>query len=297
LNWTGTISPTVNGGSNVPNLKLTVCRTGGFKISGYAINAYDETGIEGVLISASTGENDTTDEYGYYELTFTGTWSGTITPDKTGWTFNPNYMEYINVSDDVTDQIFPGTPVISAQLDLSSLWMYQNLPGQTSSTITADAAVIDDPAGNSGYTCYWEFEPPGDLPPSCVPVMITGGGTGDWSCMFAAQSCDTGCISDSGQTFKVRVQVVGNDYGNSGTAEQEFAIALLGDVDNSADVTGVDRTIINAFWRTGSAGPYTLKDCDLDGNGIVDGRDRSIANSIWRGFICSNSVNSPCPLR
>jgi hypothetical protein len=58
-----------------------------------------------------------------------------------------------------------------------------------------------------------------------------------------------------------------------------------------------DRSITNAFWRNGSAGSFTLRDCDLNCDGIVNVADRSIANSIWRGTIGSNSVGSPCPLR
>ncbi len=190
------------------------------------------------------------------------------------------------------------TNEITVQLDLSSLWTYQSLPGQTNSRITAEVneAEFDDPAGNSGYTYYWEFELPGDV--TVEPVTVSGGGTGDESWTFAAPNCnETGGISDSGQVFKVRVQVVGNDYGNSGTAEREFAIALLGDVNNDTSVEGDDRAICNTFWRTGTAESYTLKDCDLNCDGLVNGIDRSIANSIWRGLAGSNSIGSPCPLR
>ncbi|HIJ72234.1 MAG TPA: hypothetical protein HPP87_12895, partial [Planctomycetes bacterium] len=56
-------------------------------------------------------------------------------------------------------------------------------------------------------------------------------------------------------------------------------------------------SIINAFWRTGSAGGFTLRDCDLNCDGSVTVVDRSIANAVWRGQLGQNSVTSPCPLR
>jgi hypothetical protein len=90
---------------------------------------------------------------------------------------------------------------------------------------------------------------------------------------------------------------MGNDYGNTGTAEQEFGIALLGDANNDGTVDVADRSIINAFWRAGSAGKFTLRDCDLNCDGIVDVADRSIANAVWRGALCQNKVSSPCPFR
>jgi hypothetical protein len=64
--------------------------------------------------------------------------------------------------------------------------------------------------------------------------------------------------------FTVRVTVTGDNYGNTGVAEAEFGIALLGDTNN---------------------------------DGVVNVADRSIANAIWRGILGQNSVSSPCPLR
>jgi hypothetical protein len=66
------------------------------------------------------------------------------------------------------------------------------------------------------------------------------------------------------QVFTVRVTVTGDDYDNTGQAEAEFGIALLGDTNN---------------------------------DGVVNVADRSIANAIWRGILGQNSVSNPCPLR
>jgi hypothetical protein len=93
------------------------------------------------------------------------------------------------------------------------------------------------------------------------------------------------------------VTITGNDYRNTGSAQLQFGIALLGDVNNDRLVDIADRGITNAFWRTGSAGPFTLRDCDVNCDGMIDIADRGITNAIWRGSLGSNSVASPCPLR
>ncbi|UCF43883.1 MAG: hypothetical protein JSV99_02880 [Planctomycetota bacterium] len=186
--------------------------------------------------------------------------------------------------------------VLSASIEMDEMWMYQSLPGQSNSALTAGVSVTDDPMGNTTYSYAWEILLPGDV--NLAPVTVTGGGASDAYWTFAARGCDEpGGLSDSGQTFTVRVTVTGDDYGNTGQAEAEFGIALLGDTNNDGVVNVADRSITNAFWRTGSAGAYTLRDCDVNCDGVVNVADRSIANAIWRGILGQNSVGTPCPLR
>ncbi len=179
---------------------------------------------------------------------------------------------------------------------LDELWMYQNIAGQSSSTLTASVSVTDDPMSNSSYSYAWEIILPEDV--SLAPTTAAGGGAGDASWTFAARGCDEpGGLSDSGQTFKVRVRITGDDYGNTGVAEGQFGIALLGDVNNDGIINVADRSIANAFWRMGSVGAYTVRDCDVNCDGVVNKADRLIANAIWRGILGQNSVSAPCPLR
>jgi hypothetical protein len=175
-------------------------------------------------------------------------------------------------------------------------WMYQNLPGSTNSNLTATASITSDPATNSSYTYEWEFILPPDV--TVEPSTITGGGPADTSWNFAAPGCDQPAgLSDLGQAITVKITVTGADYANTGSAEAQFGIALLGDVNNDAGVNVADRSIINVFWLTGSAGSFTLEDCDINSDGAVNVADRSIANAVWRGQIGQNSVTSPCPFR
>jgi hypothetical protein len=95
----------------------------------------------------------------------------------------------------------------------------------------------------------------------------------------------------------VKVTITGNEVGNKTVAEVEFGMALLGDVNNDTLVDVADTTIINAFWQTGSAGDFTLQDCDINSDNIVDVADITIANAVWKGSLCQNCVSNPCPFR
>jgi hypothetical protein len=66
-------------------------------ISGYILRP-DSTPIEDVLVSAEPNEaSDTTDPNGHYEVLVSCGWSGTVTPTKAEYTFNPPQRTYSNV--------------------------------------------------------------------------------------------------------------------------------------------------------------------------------------------------------
>lgn len=186
--------------------------------------------------------------------------------------------------------------ILNVDLTIDNLWMYQNLPGATGSNLIANVSVTDDPLSNSSYSYQWEFVLPSDV--SIEPDTVDGGGASDTFWTFAARSCDQPeGISDSGQVFTVKVTVTGSEHGNTGTAQAEFGIALLGDVDNDGSVDVADRSIVNTFYQTGSAERFSLRDCDMDCDGFVDLADRSITNAIYRGVLGQNQVSGSCPFR
>jgi len=214
-------------------------------------------------------------------------------PNETDFEGNPRVVNgIIDMGPYEADNI----NALSLDLSIDHLWMYQNLPAQTNSNLTATVSITDDPNNNTSYSYHWQFILPDDVTTS--PTITTGGTATDTFCTFSAPACNVpNGISDSGQAFKIRVIITGNDFGNIGTAELQFGIALLGDVNNDGRVNVADRSITNAFWRTGSAGAFTLRDCDLNCDGVVNVADRSIADAIWRGTLGQNKVTIPCPLR
>jgi len=197
---------------------------------------------------------------------------------------------------DVAENWLANTGNIAIDLTLDNVWMYQNLPGQILSNLTATASIVDDPAGNSSYSYIWKFVLPDDI--TVEPATVSGGQASDTSWNFAAPNVNQPQgLSDSGRPLTVKVTVTGVDYPNTGSTEAQFGIALLGDVNNDIAVNVADRSIINAFWRTGAAGSFTLKDCDVNSDEAVNVADRSIANAVWRGQLGQNSVSQPCPFR
>ncbi len=136
-----------------------------------------------------------------------------------------------------------------------------------------------------------------------LPATVAGGDPCDTSWEFAAPDCDDPCgISDSGQTFTVRVTITGNPHGNTGYAEAQFGIALLGDVNNDGEVNIIDRSMINAYLR-GSPLPDSIgmRDCDVfcDSSETVDIIDKSVINAVLRGTVDiePDNVSTACPLR
>ncbi|MHC4571429.1 MAG: dockerin type I domain-containing protein [Planctomycetota bacterium] len=217
-----------------------------------------------------------------------------------GLTAGENYLirvaGYDGETGDYTLTIETTPADLNVGLTIDNLWMYQNLPGRTGSNLTASISIIDDPVSNSSYSCEWELILPSDV--NAAPTTMAGGEANSALWTFAARGCDEpAALSDSGQTFTVRVIVIGNDYGNMGTAEVEFGIALLGDANNDTLVNLKDRQMVNDYWQVGPATSLTLKDCDMNRDDVVNLKDRSITNDIWRGEVGQNSVSSPCPFR
>jgi len=75
----------------------------------YTITGYIENScyvpIAGVAVDANNGGgSDTTDVNGFYEVWVDYRWSGTLTPSKAHYTFDPNNNAYVDVLNDVTDQ-------------------------------------------------------------------------------------------------------------------------------------------------------------------------------------------------
>lgn len=214
-----------------------------------------------------------------------------------GQTYLIRVAGYDGQTGDYTLTIVETIPAdVNVGLTIDNLWMYQNLPGATGSNLTVNVSIADDPLSNNSYSYEWEFVLPSDV--GIAPTTVDGGRTSDAFWTFAARGCDEPWgLSDSGQAFTAKVTITGDDYGNTGTAEIEFGIALLGDVNNDAVVNVADCSIVDVFWQTGSAGSYSLRDCDVNCDGVVNVADRSITDVIRASKLGWNRTVSPCQLR
>jgi hypothetical protein len=85
-------------GQDYNGLELT------FRITGYVKNEC-ETPIEAMWVSADNGGGSAvTDANGFYEVWVDYGWSGEVTPGRKHYTFEPNWISYVNVLADLANQ-------------------------------------------------------------------------------------------------------------------------------------------------------------------------------------------------
>jgi hypothetical protein len=93
-----------------------------FRITGYIKNECD-TPIEGVPVYASNGGGEgTTDVNGFYEVWVDSAWSGVVMPTKAHYTFDPNWMSYVDVLADQPDQSYAAGNIYDLDCDGSVGW-------------------------------------------------------------------------------------------------------------------------------------------------------------------------------
>jgi len=82
-------------------------------ISGY-VRTSGGTGINSVTVSFSnSGGTATTDSSGYYSNTVSYGWSGSVTPNLSGYTFSPTSLSYTNVTTNQANQDYTGNRSVS----------------------------------------------------------------------------------------------------------------------------------------------------------------------------------------
>ena len=93
-----------------------------YTITGYIKNSRGVP-IKGVLVDASLGgDSDITDANGYYEVWVNYNWSGTITPSKAHYTFEPSSKAYTNVLENKTAQNYEATNIYDLDCDGLISW-------------------------------------------------------------------------------------------------------------------------------------------------------------------------------
>ena len=120
--WSGTVTPQKSGytfsPSSVPYTNVSSNQTQNYtgtvqarSISGY-VRTSGGAGISGVVMSGLTG-NPSTAADGSYTATVDYSWSGTVTPTKSGYTFSPGSQSYSNVSSNQTQNYTGALQVLS----------------------------------------------------------------------------------------------------------------------------------------------------------------------------------------
>ncbi len=88
-----------------------------YTITGHIKNAFDAP-IAGVTVNADNGGgSDITDANGMYEVWVDYNWSGTVTPTKAHYTFDPGASGYVNVLYHLTDQNYIASNIFDLYAD------------------------------------------------------------------------------------------------------------------------------------------------------------------------------------
>jgi hypothetical protein len=148
-------------------------------IYGYVLDS-NATPLADVKLSASDKSwFDVTDADGYYEISVHYGWSGTITPAKQDYTFEPNGILYSNVTADIAEQNYTATyapDFIPPEPDPME-WAVGGEPIATGPTsITMTAATATD-TGNPPVMYYFECTNYGDASSNWQtnPTYVAGG--------------------------------------------------------------------------------------------------------------------------
>ena len=133
-------------------LSLSIGVTHGFakdkKISGY-VRTSSGNEISGVTITFSNDEGSTTtDSSGYYSQKVKEGWSGTATPSKVGYNFDPAYLNYSKVKRDQKDQDYTG---IVQTRTISGYILTLSGNGFSGVTVTFDNGGGTETTDSSGY--------------------------------------------------------------------------------------------------------------------------------------------------
>jgi hypothetical protein len=116
--WAGTVTPNLTGYTFTPNfvtvLPIQANVTYNFTAD---FNTYTISGVvtdnnliplAGVTVTLSTGGVDITGQNGIYSFTLAHGWSGTVTPSRAGWVFEPRQRTYNGLMSDHTNQNYVG---------------------------------------------------------------------------------------------------------------------------------------------------------------------------------------------
>ncbi len=166
--WSGTVIPTLTGYtfnpssqpySNVTSNQVTnyTANIQTFTISGYVGN--EGGGISGVMMSGLPG-NPSTNSSGNYTARVNYNWSGTVTPTKTGYTFNPASQTYNPVtSNQVTNY--------TANIQTFTISGYVGNPGGATSGVMMSGLPGNPSTNSSGnYTARVNYNWSGTVTPT-----------------------------------------------------------------------------------------------------------------------------------
>ena len=126
-----------------------------YKITGYIKNLC-EVPIKSVYVEPNNGGSSyTTDVNGYYEVWVDYNWSGTVTPSKADYTFEPTSRAYTNVLADQTDQNYAATNIYD--LDCSGYIGFGDVKVIADNWLSSNVDITDGDFNNDDIVNFLDF--------------------------------------------------------------------------------------------------------------------------------------------
>jgi len=128
-----------------------------YTISGTILDV-DSNPVENVTVTfdGAGGGVATTNASGYYEITVTQDYTGTATPSKSNWSFAPTSRPYSNVSSDISNEDYVGSPDCyvhdfdcDGDVDIDDITMAANCYGTS--------------VGDADYNSIYDMDSDGDI--------------------------------------------------------------------------------------------------------------------------------------
>jgi len=282
--WTGTVTPTKDGYTFSPASKTYTSVTSNQTaqnytptLINYTINGYAGT-LDGVTMNGLPG-NPVTSGGGAYSATVTCVWAGTVTPAKTGYTFNPSYRMYSNVTSNLTEDY---TPIINSYTISGNVGGISDV---TMSGLPGDPVFSSSGGAYSGTVAYgWS----GTVTPTKALYNFTPTNT-TYSNVTANQTQDYTVTTNLGDPNLVGWWPFNGDvldysgYGHNGTLTG--ASYVTSDIGTVLQFNGVDYVSIPSSTFATISNKITIA---LWANG--DAAYQPQANSVFQGTNAGGNV-------
>jgi len=225
-----------------------------FTISGNA-------GVGGAILSYTDGslKTATTDDNGYYSFVISYSWSGTVTPSLSGYSFSPDTREYTDIQANQIGQDY--TALQTYILDV-------NIAGTGHGIITSDPAGID-----CGEICSYPFGDKDSVTLSAVASIgstFTGWSGSDCSgtgtCTVTTDSAKSVTAIFTLNTYNLSISIDGN---GSGTVTSSPAGIDCGSTCSYAFAYNTTVTLMNMPIAPTTFGGWSGEGCSGIGTCIV----------------------------
>ena len=198
--WSGTITPSLSGYYFYPENKNYVNVQAdqtdqNFTSTGITFIISGNAGVGGATLRYTDGTPKTaiSDASGNYSFTVPYSWSGTVTPSKTGLTFSPVNRSYTNIQSNQTDQNFTALVTISGNTGTNGVTINYSVDGIAKS-------VISDAKGN------YSISVPYGWTGTVTPIKICGGRNSLTRCYFmpAMKSYTNVTVNQKAQNYTLK---------------------------------------------------------------------------------------------